>query len=303
MTAPEEAGCVWDVTQPKYVEPDGLDADQVGVWARQKYCLLRGYADIFARSMRKAWPNLVYIDLFAGSGYAQVRGESRIMAGSPLLALGAESPFTSHIICEEDTRKLGDLQHRVQRDYPSADVQFVRGDCNAHVEDIIAKIPKHSRQRGVLSFCFVDPYAFSNLAFSTIEALAADGRKIDFLVLIPSGMDANRNLDRLYSRQEDQRIERFCGVRPEWKERWRSATGTADLFVTDLFGESMGRLGYIYEGSHRARLISSEKNLPLYRLMLFSREPLGNRFWVQVQKYAPEQTQFGFMADCGKDDN
>jgi hypothetical protein len=58
----------------------------------------------------------------------------------------------------------------------------------------------------------------------------------------------------------------------------------------------MKTLDYIYEGleqnTHLVR--NTQKNSPIYRLALFSRHPLGKRFWKQAEKYASDQTTFEF---------
>ena len=65
--------------------------------------------------------------------------------------------------------------------------------------------------------------------------------------------------------------------------------------MTDAFGRSMKGLSYIYEGFGSSHLVrSSEKKLRLYRLVLFSRRPLGAHFWREVQKYAPDQRPLPF---------
>jgi len=57
----------------------------------------------------------------------------------------------------------------------------------------------------------------------------------------------------------------------------------------------METLGYLDHAAEQAELIRSvEKNLPLYRLAFFSRNPLGARFWKEVTKYATPQTAFDF---------
>ena len=49
-------------------KPDGLSTPVVRQWSLEKYKLVGSYCDIFTTGMRNIWDQLVYIDLFAGSG-------------------------------------------------------------------------------------------------------------------------------------------------------------------------------------------------------------------------------------------
>lgn len=56
---------------------------------------------------------------------------------------------------------------------------------------------------------------------------------------------------------------------------------------------SMESLGYLKQPLDRMRLVrSDEKNLPLYYIALFSRNPRGYEFWDQVLKYSTDQESF-----------
>jgi three-Cys-motif partner protein len=145
------------------------------------------------------------------------------------------NPGSLHSICllREDEQRMAALKARVSRDYPEAeaDVRFIQGDSNTMVDQIIKALPKHSKQAKVLSFCFADPYKLKNLSFSTIERLSA--QFMDFLILIPTGMDAVRNVS-YYIRPQDKTIDEFIGT-TEWRSEWQAQErqGVAfDRFLT-----------------------------------------------------------------------
>jgi three-Cys-motif partner protein len=271
------------------LEDDGLLTPEVGDWTEDKYRLVNLYANLFTTSMRRKWEELVYIDLFAGAGRAKIRGAERIVPASPLLALSVDPRFDRQIFCEADPKRMMALQERVRREFPEVDARFVPGDVNKNVAAISAHLPQIRRGKRVLTFCFVDPYSLKNLRFETISALA--DWYVDFLVLIPSGYDATRN-EGIYLSRENRTIDRFLG-RAGWREEWataKTAGKTFDQFMTDTFAESMKTLGYRYEGFHYSHLVrSTEKKLRLYRLVLFSRHELGEKFWKQAQKSATPQ--------------
>jgi three-Cys-motif partner protein len=212
--------------------------------------------------------------------------------GSPLLALEADDPFDEYVFCEKDIEKLQALTQRVATSYGSASVDYQAGDINSTVTGLIAKLPMYSRTHRVLTFCFIDPYKLGDLWFTTIEQLDA-ARAMDFLVLIPTQMDAGRGRNmEAYSQPDNETLDRFLGG-SEWRQEWGEAKrrGTSvDLFVPDCFGRKMKTRGFIYEGVQFTKQVrTSDRNVPLYRLAFFSKSKLGWKFWLQALKYSDDQ--------------
>jgi three-Cys-motif partner protein len=268
---------------------DGLITVEVGNWGEEKYRLLNLYAQIFSVSMQGKWDCRVYIDLFAGSGRSRIKGTSRIVAGSPLVALSVDPPFDRYVFCEKDEDMLRALETRVTRDYPSAKAQFLLGDANEAVMEILKKIPQHKKGFSVLSFCFVDPFNLKDLAFDTIDRLST--KFVDFMVLIATDMDAARNV-ATYTLPQNKVVERFLGV-TDWRSEWlaeRSDGQSFSLYLMNRFSRQMEARRYIRVRIEETRLVrSTEKNLPLYRLALFARHPVAKRLWEQAIKYSDPQ--------------
>ncbi|MEX0881142.1 MAG: three-Cys-motif partner protein TcmP [Thermoanaerobaculia bacterium] len=273
---------------------DGLLTPEVGDWAEEKYQHVRYYADLFARSMSKKWKNRAYVDLFAGAGRSRIRGMTSILPASPTIALGL--PFTRYVFCEGDPKKLYALTQRRRRDFDKSRAWFVSGDVNEATDEILAQLPVPS-DGGLLTFCLVDPYAMSNLRFETIRRLSE--RWIDFLVLVPSGQDFQRWREEKYMDPADRVVEEFLGD-PNWRKAWhvfpkQDRKNGASEFIADRFGQQMASLGFIYKGLDVARVVrSTDKNLLLYHLLLFSRKELGASFWKTTLDNVNPQRELGF---------
>jgi three-Cys-motif partner protein len=244
--------------------------------------------------MKRKWDQRIYIDLCAGSGRARIEGTSRILLASPLRAIEIPDRFTRYIFCEKDAEKMDALRARVARDYEEIDARFVANDANSAVEEILGHFPTPSRGAKTLAFCFADPYSLGNLKFETISRLSS--RYMDFLILIPTEMDANRNRHR-YCQTDNKILGEFFGTE-EWRTAWKNAERQGEPFwgfVLRFYAEQMEKLRYLDQAASQAELIRSiEKNLPLYRLTFFSRNPLGTKFWNEVRRYATPQTSFPF---------
>jgi len=277
-------------SQISTAENDDLPIMPVGIWTEMKYRHVSAVSRIFSTSMKNRWDNRVYIDLFSGPGYAQIRDDGRILKASPLLAQSHPDPFTRYILCEKNPESAAALEARSQRLFPDNDVKVINADCNESLEAIMAHIPTPSSDSTVLSLCFADPYRLSNLRFVTLQALSS--LLIDFLVLIPTGMDASRNIERYSEDTQDTPLDTFLGT-SEWRAAWANREPrdqSADAFLTNFFSSRMSEFGYIdcspqdsevFRNPHRGQL--------LYRLAYYSRNELGNRFWRETKRYINPQ--------------
>ena len=270
---------------------DKLPIPVVGEWGEAKYRLIHSYAGMFARGTRKTWHARVYLDLFAGPGRAQLETSGRIVPGSPLLALDATPPFDRCIFCDVDKRRLDTLEQRVRLAFPDRDVVYILGDANSCVGQILDAIPRASRSRKVLGFCVLDPFGMSGLHFSTVSALSV--RYMDFLVLVPSGMEAARFWEK-YECPDDTTVANFLGL-PDWRARWADPVARRDglgHFVVERFAEQMATLRYERGPTKLIRAIDNRR--PLYHLAFFSRNPLGLKLARAAVEYSQEQRSFAF---------
>ena len=77
---------------------------EVGQWTLEKLTLLREYliAYVNATKRARAWGNISYIDLFAGSGRDRLRNTNQIFDGSPLIAMKLEPGFSRFVFVDSD---------------------------------------------------------------------------------------------------------------------------------------------------------------------------------------------------------
>lgn len=272
------------------VADDGLIIPEVGEWGLEKYRLVGQYANLFTSTMSSKWENLVYIDLFSSSGYAKIETTGKIVKSSAMIALSLPTAFSKYIFCDEDINLINALEQRVKRDFPNADVTFIKGSCNEKIKEILGHIPSYSKTNRVLSFCFVDPFALE-IHFLTLKLL---GRlRMDFLILIATGMAAKRN-EMNYKKPTNKTIE-FLLEDPNWRSYYKGEIDTADQsftqFVSDKLKSGFKILGYSdIEDFHAVRYRLKGKSVLLYHLAFFSKDKQGNKFWNIAKNYVNEQT-------------
>jgi len=270
------------------VENDGLKLPEpVGVWSERKYSLMGGYCEIFNKGIKNLFSNRVYIDLFAGAGFAAIKKKNKILKSSSLIALSIPTLFTKYILCEKDIEKMDALKKRIHREFPDKDVIFVSGDSNENVQLVINEIRKLGPS--TISFCFVDPFSL-NLHFDTIKRIANVGR-VDFLILLALMMGAKRNFHN-YITERSKVVELFID-KPDWREPFKNREIRKEEFINYIaktYDENMYKLGYkIKSEGLKPKVDAEEYRLALYYLAFYSKHDLGNKFFKEIQKYHIEQ--------------
>jgi len=228
----------------------------------------------------------VYIDLFCGPGRVRFKDTGLIYPGSPILALKVRDPFTRYIFCDLKKGNIDTLRRRVEAegDYP---VEYLCGDANELVNQVLNRIPRHGRRK-VLAFTFLDPHKIAQLPFTTVETLARN-KIMDFLILLPTGMDILRRPSEWEDQEKSQAIARWSG-NTDWRKLWihnREPNENDRQFLTLLYGRSMERrLKYLPTKLGRVHsVLHPTKRYPLYHLAFFSQHARGLEFWDRALDY------------------
>jgi three-Cys-motif partner protein len=272
-------------------EADDLSLPTVGSWAQTKHAKVRYYSELFSKSMKNRWDCRVYLDLFAGAGKARVKATGKVIPGSPLLALSVDDPFDKYVFCEQDESNISALRERVDRHFPSHQVEYFHGDSNEKVEEVLSLFPQFSAAHKGLTLCFVDPFKMAQLQFATLARIA-EALYVDFLILIPTYMDIHRN-ESTYLKLGCPTLDLLLGG-TDWRERWPdpdNASRDFGLFVADEFGKKMQEIGFLYKGLGDLELVRmiGDRNQPLYHLAFFSKHELGLRFWRETRRNTNNQ--------------
>lgn len=253
---------------------DSLPAEEVGAWAKEKHNLLRRYIDI-SRAVRRRWlgptnAGASYIDLFCGPGRARVRKTGEWIDGSCVAAwkksVEGGAPFSIIYIADTDAEKLEYATERLRR--LKAPVIPIHGRAADTVKQIAARLHPHG-----LHFAFIDPFNLGAFDFEVMRTLSRF-KYIDMLVHV-SKMDLQRNLGFNVVMQQSA-FETFApGWRASVKLNQSQPNIRRDVF--EYWRNLVGNLGI--DASADMRLITGERNQPLYWLLLVAKHDLAHRFW------------------------
>lgn len=262
---------------PLIVADDGLYTPEIKRHSLEKIRLHNRYARIFATAMRTHWPQLAYVGLYAGAGRAEISGTGEIVETSALAVIRQPDRFTDYIYVDHDSTCMDALRSRIQALKPSENFTFLTEDVNDSVDAVKRALPQYSRSRGLLSFCFIDPFDVQ-LKFDTIRRLSH--LRMDFLVLLMLGVDARRNFHRYMSDESSTRIGDLIDC-PEWRTEYRAGTRGASVihFLLGKFDEAMQRLGYLSASEDTHIVRASGMGVLQYVLAFYSKSDVGRRFW------------------------
>ena len=228
--------------------------------------------------MKDKWDELHYIDLFAGAGIEKIRRNFRhkLAWGSPLIAAGANYPFTRLHLVEKDSERYKALCKRTGLFPQPQPPQIIQGDANICVDEVIDNIPGGR----VLNLAFLDPYGL-HLDFETIRKLSR--RRTDLIIFFPDHLDALRNWN-IYRENPDSKLDRVLGT-SQWREVFQNPR--SDKWVEQLrklYENQLRKLGYKFfehERIHRAG-----KHF-LYILIFCSKHDTGISLWQKVSETKP----------------
>jgi three-Cys-motif partner protein len=255
---------------------------------RDKLCTLGYYLEEFTGAMAGRFPNLVYVDLFAGPGRGRFPS-GLIMEGSPLIAARTSPPFTKLIFVEASAQRFTALRKRLTTEFPRRDFSFIVENCNSAADRILTEIPPYSKTSGVLTFCFVDPFGL-DIHFSTIRRF--QDLWVDFLVLVADQMAGAR--DKTLLKPANKVVERFLDD-DNWRNRWASAKKGGMKFKDFLLDGLTSKMKSIgFKAGTPMRVNVQGMGVMLYRLAFFSKREVAIRFWENARTNAPTQKQLEF---------
>lgn len=261
--------------ESELIDPvDGLPADEVGPQAKEKHEYLRRYLGISSGARKKFIGNgkagAVYFDLFCASGRSRIRGTNEWIDGSAVTAWKCSrengAPFTNIYISDIDEEKLSACERRLRA--LGAPVHSIHASAADSVEKMVSASNQYA-----LHLAFVDPFSLEALDFRIISSLSKR-KRMDMLIHV-SAMDLQRNLASNLA-AEDSAFDIFA---PGWRNKVNTAGAQHDVRgrVVEYWREQVAALGPW--PSLKPKLITGERNQPLYWLVLAASNDLAHKFW------------------------
>ena len=210
-----------------------------------KLDVVSAYLGAFTTALKNKFAELVYIDVFSGSGAREVlhRASSANLIedareewieerrGSARIALETTPRFTKLVFIEQKKAFCRALRE-LAAGYPGRDVEVIRGNADQMVLAAISR-PSWAGARAVM---FIDPYGMQ-LSWATLEAIRrTEAIDVWYLVTL-QGLYRQAADRRKITRKKRAALNRMLGT-DAWETAWYTPQSPGGLF--ELMGEKPG---------------------------------------------------------------
>jgi three-Cys-motif partner protein len=255
---------------------------EIGEWTLEKLRILEQYLPIYLQATTRALER-IYVDAFAGPGRNRLKGTSKIVDGSPLIALNARAENGTHFnrlfFIEKDEATSAELRESLMERGSASRARLIAGDVNDELPKLIRSLPRRSP-----TFIFLDTDGIEP-KWSTLEAIAP--WQVELLINFPLGMSINRN-------PNSDKVNQYFGT-DDWRQIWESSAPGRTRELLDLYKNRLKDLGFEYTTDVDPIIVDSSGH-PLYYLIFVSKVEPAKRImkWVQEQPDSTGQLRFKF---------
>jgi three-Cys-motif partner protein len=255
---------------------DGLTVTASEPWFKVKVQVISKYLEAFMMQVAGRADEIIFVDLFAGSGLYALGHQKDIFPGAGFASLSSGLPITRWILCEHDPEQIEALRTRVDKYFRRYDVVLVDDHVATLAHKLQEIIPRKSGLKSSV-FCLIDPFSME-ISFAAIEKLSTLGWNF----LIPFTFPLNSHSDYQYYLEENQeRLVRYVG---------HSADGLAGAYDNWQFYQRLVRAyenNMLVAGMNTAlsvhRLESHWMEVPAYYMGFFSRRISAKAVQQEVQ--------------------
>ncbi len=168
-----------------------------GKWTELKLKCLEQYIKSYTTALKYQNFDLVYIDLFAGSGKREERtdksdqdqltiqefglDDEAVYEGSATIALKYAQAFKKFEFAEKKKKNAKKL-HELRDVYPGIPIEIHNGEA----DEVLPKIINHYDWQKTRAILFLDPYG-CQVKFEMLQRLVTSGAKLDVFYLFPCG--------------------------------------------------------------------------------------------------------------------
>lgn len=246
-----------------------------GVSTDLKLDIVGRYLRAFTTALRNRYPNLIYLDAFAGTGERTVRHdaspgnlidepvEARVerLRGSARIAIETTPGFDRIVFMDTNRRHCRALQELADAS-PERQIEVVRANANLAIIDAL-RGQNWKSTRGVM---FLDPYGM-HVDWTTLETIRAT-EAIDVWYLVSlAGLYRQAAVDpRKVTPSKRNALTRMLGT-ADWEADWYGTSKNHDLFgELDFEGSRVADVAAIEAYVHKRLETLFPKVLPPLRL-------------------------------------
>jgi three-Cys-motif partner protein len=188
-------------------QDDGFVTTAAEPWFKVKVQLIQQYFHSFATNISGKVDDIIFVDLFSGSGLYSIGHKKELFAATCLASLQTELPVTKWVFCEHSPENAKALKVRVNKYFRGKNVVIFESKPDQAIDKFRSYVPQSKGSYKVAVFCVVDPFSI-DIPLTTISALNDMG----FSFLIPYTFSLNNRLDcKFYIKEQKDRLTKYLG--------------------------------------------------------------------------------------------
>jgi len=244
---------------------DGFSITAAEPWFKVKVQVIRNYLQSFVTDAAVRTPEIIIVDLYAGSGLYSVGHQKEIFAAACLSSLTTQLPISKWIFCEKDSTQAEALRRRVDVYFRSQNVVVLEDHPDELIDDLRVQTQPRKGSPKPAIFCLVDPFSL-DIPFNLIDKLVGLG--FSFLMPFTFCLNERQNY-RYYLQEHREKVSRYLGGHVE---RLDDAQANANFYkrLVKQYQNNMLMLG-LNTALSAHPLRSSLMDLPMYYVGFFSK--------------------------------
>jgi len=186
---------------------DGFITTAAEPWFKVKVQLIQQYFQSFVTNVSGKVDDIVFVDLFSGSGLYSVGHQKELFSATCLASLQTDLPVSKWIFCEHSSENANALKIRVNKYFREKNVVIFESKPDQLLDKFRSYVPQSKGAYKVAVFCVVDPFSI-DIPFTLIDQLTDLG----FSFLIPYTFSLNSRHDyKYYQKEQKEKLCKYMG--------------------------------------------------------------------------------------------
>jgi three-Cys-motif partner protein len=265
---------------------DGFGITAAEPWFKVKVQLLQTYLQTFITHTLPRADDLIFVDLFAGSGLYCHGHQKEVFPSCSLASMATDWPFSKWILCERNPEEAKALKIRVNKHFRNKNVVLLDQPLDELHEKLKLYVPQTKGGYKASTLCLVDPFSFE-IHFSLLQKLADLG----FNFLIPFTFNLNQRHDYKYYLGEcGEKLKKYVGSKDLGRLEDVQSNVQFYKHTVRMVQNNMLMLG-LNTSLTMHRMESNFMELPAYYIGFFSRQISAKAIQRDIRDTRHEQLQ------------
>jgi len=266
-------------------QDDGFVTTAAEPWFKVKVQLIQQYFYSFVTNVSGKVDDIIFVDLFSGSGLYSIGHKKELFAATCLASLQTELPVSKWIFCEHSPESVKALRVRVNKYFRGKNVVIFESKPDQAMDKFRSYVPQSKGSYKVAVFCVVDPFSI-DIPFATIEAL----NDLGFSFLIPYNFSLNNRLDyKFYTKEQKDRLTKYMGG---FHDKFKDVKSNYDFYKRLVRAQQNNMLMLGLNTSLSVhKLDSGLMEMPYYYMGFFSKQLSPKIIQQEVQSELHHQMQ------------